>query len=134
MYEKFCYPSQTSILNAARKAGLKTVLWDEGDIIPQLPRLSTLPLDAFAAEQPRKGVAIGISELRGAFKGKCLFGNLDSEELFINGDFARVEARVLKQIDDADGAPFIVFTGSPLPDNTVPELVDAYVSAAKHYR
>jgi uroporphyrinogen-III decarboxylase len=133
MYEEFCYPSQAGILKAAREAGLKAVLWDEGDIIPQLPRLSTLPFDAFAAEQPRKGADISISKLRDAFKGKCLFGNIDSEGLFINGDFARVEAQVRKQIDDADGAPFIAFTGSPLPDNAAPELVDAYVSAAKNY-
>ena len=133
LYEKFCYPSQKEILLAARKHGIKTLFWDEGDIRPQLPRLSALPCDAFSSEQERKGVYVSVGELAASFKGKCIFGNLDSEELLVNGSGALIESETLKQIREAGDAPFVVFTGSPLPDDADPDRVDLVTNVARGY-
>jgi len=134
LFERFCFPSLYAILQAANDAGLKTILWDEGDIKPQLGRLSDLPLDAFTAEQPRKGAGLSITDLCGAFKGRCVLGNLDSEEMLLSGDASRIERETRRQIAEAAGNPYITFTGSPLPDDADPDCVDIIINAAKDYR
>ena len=56
---------------------------------------AALPLDAFAFEQPRKGVETTVARVREVFGPKrCLFGNLDSELLLMRNDPAEIAAAV----------------------------------------
>ena len=133
MVEEFALPYQRSIAEAAREAGLRIVLWNEGDILPILRQEAAIPFDAFAFEQPRKGAAITVDKVRAAFgPQRCLFGNLDSEMLLLRNDPAEIAAAVREQIRQSGaGAPFILSTGSPLPSNIELESVDAFVRAAR---
>jgi len=133
MVEEFALPYQRSIVNAARDAGLKIIIWNEGNILPILPEEATIPMDAFAFEQPRKGAPVTVDRVRAAFgQERCLFGNLDSELLFMRNDPDEITAAVREQIrQSGSGAPFILSTGSPLPSNIEPDAVDAYVRAAR---
>lgn len=133
MFRQFALPYQKSVTEAAHKAGLKIVLWNEGDILPILEDETTVPFDAFAFEQPRKGVEITVDRVREAFGPKrCLFGNLDSEELLGRGNVNEITNAVREQISQSgDNAPFILSTGSPIPSNVSMEAVDAMIRAAR---
>ena len=97
---------------------------------------AALPIDAFHVEQPRKGVELTVARVREVFGPKsCLFGNVDSEALFLRNDPREIEAEVLRQIQDSGvGAPFVLCTGSPLPSNIEPSAVEAMIRAARGHK
>jgi uroporphyrinogen decarboxylase len=133
MFDRFALPYQRSITEAAHETGLRIALWNEGDILPILDREAALPVDAFACEQPRKGVDLDLARVRAAFgPSRCLFGNLDSEMLLLRNDPEEIERAVRRQIE-ASGpeAPLVLCTGSPLPSNVEPAAVDAMIAAAR---
>lgn len=133
LFDRFALPYQQSIIAAAHRAGLKVILWNEGDILPMLSQEATLECDAFACEQPRKGHPVTIEAVRTAFgPGRCLFGNLDSEELLLRGSRADIERAVQAQLaQSGPHSPFIHCTGSPLPSNVAPQTVDLMIAAAR---
>ena len=99
MIEEFALPYQRSITAAAHAAGLKIILWNEGDILPLLNAEAAIPFDAFAFEQPRKGIQLTVDAVRAAFGPKrCLFGNLDSELLLMRNDPVEIQAAVQRQL------------------------------------
>jgi hypothetical protein len=134
MVEAFALPYQRSITEAAHEAGLKIILWNEGDILPILRQEAKIPFDAFAFEQPRKGIQITVDKIRAVFGPKrCLFGNVDSELLLLRNNPREITAAVQEQLrQSGPGAPFIVSTGSPLPSDIEPEAVDAMVGAVRN--
>ena len=136
LFDRFALPCQASITRAAHDAGLRIVLWNEGDIRPLLAREASLPVDAFAFEQPRKGYGVTVQEVRRFFGSRrCLFGNLDSEHLLARNEEGEIRREVARQIEmSGPGAPFVVCTGSPLPSSVPPEAVDAMITAAHDYR
>lgn len=135
MVERFALPYQRSITDAAHRAGLRIILWNEGDIRPILEAEAAIPFDAFAFEQPRKGCDISVDIVREVFgPSRCLFGNLDSEGLFGRNDPDEINSAVRTQlISSGYGAPFILSTGSPIPSFTRPEAIDAMMRAARGF-
>jgi uroporphyrinogen-III decarboxylase len=126
-------PYQRSITDAAHEAGLRIVVWNEGNILPILAEEASIPFDAFAFEQPRKGEEITVEKVREAFgPDRCLFGNLDSENLLIRADPKEIEKSVHQQIrQSGENSPFVLSTGSPLPSNVSPDIVDMMIAAAR---
>ncbi|MEI6149839.1 MAG: uroporphyrinogen decarboxylase family protein [bacterium] len=135
LFERFALPCQVSIVAAARAAGLKTILWNEGDILPVLKQQATVPVDAFAFEQPRKAIDLTVEKVRQVFgPNRCLFGNLDSELLLMRNEPDEIKREVERQIrQSGPGAPFILCTGSPLPSNIEPDAYDRVIEAARAY-
>jgi hypothetical protein len=133
MIERFALPYQASITAAAHRAGLRVIMWNEGNLLPILRQEAALPFDAFAFEQPRKGFAVTVAAVREVFgPGRCLFGNLDSEELLLRGSTADIERAVREQMQQSGaGNPFILCFGSPLPSNVDPRVVDVVMAAAR---
>lgn len=133
MFREFALPYQRSITEAAHAAGLRLILWNEGDILPILADEATLPVDAFAFEQPRKGVAIRITTVRRAFGPvRCLLGNLDSEQLLLRHHPVEIARAVAHQLaESGPDAPFVLSTGSPIPSDVDPAAVDAMIRAAR---
>lgn len=138
MFRTFALPYQQSMIAAARKHGLRAVLWNEGDVVPILRDETTLPWDAFGMEQSRKGIDLDISHLRSAVgPTRCIFGNFDSEYLLIHGTKDEVVAAVHEQLSKANaggiggsgGNPFVFCTGSPVPSDASPEAVDWMLAA-----
>ncbi len=133
MFERFALPYQDSVVRAAQEAGLLTVLWNEGDVMPFLDMEASLTVDAFAFEQPRKGWDLDLAKVRAVFgPDRCLFGNLDSERLFMRNDPAEIAAAVAEQLRrSGPGAPFVLCTGSPIPSNVELSAVDAMIEAVR---
>ncbi len=136
MFQQFALPYQVSITEAAHKAGLKIILWNEGDVLPILEQEASIPVDAFHFEQPRKGADLTVDKVRRVFgPERCLFGNIDSENMFLRNDPEEIRRCVLQQIrQSGEGAPFVLCTGSPLPSNIEPSAVDAMMQAAREFR
>ena len=133
MVERMALPYQRSITDAAHEAGLKIVMWNEGNILPILELEAEIPFNAFAFEQPRKGADITVGKVRQVFGNeRCLFGNLDSETLLTREESKEIERAVQSQIRQSGrGSPFVLSTGSPLPSNVSPEAVDMMIAAAR---
>jgi len=133
MFDRFALPYQRSIIEAAHAAGLKIILWNEGDVLPILDREAGLPMDAFQTEQPRKGVDLSLDKVRSVFgPRRCLLGNLDSEALLKRNNPEEIRQDVLAQIAlSGVGKPFILNTGSPIPSDVEPETVDAMIRATR---
>lgn len=133
MVETFALPYQHSINAAAHEAGLKTIIWNCGNILPILEAQAAVPSDGFLFEQPRKGADITVDKVRKVYGPKrCLFGNLDAELLLLRNDPEEIKAAVLEQVRlSGPGAPFVLSTGSPLPSNVSVEAVDAIFEAAR---
>lgn len=133
MIERFALPYQRSITEAAHEFGLRIILWNEGDMLPILPKEVAIPVDAFAFEQSRKGAFLTVEAVRAVFGPRsCLFGNLDSEALLGRNDAAEITRAVAAQITaSGPDAPFILSTGSPIPSFTAPKAVDTMIAAAR---
>jgi len=133
MFERFALPYQRAVVEAAHAAGLKVILHNSGNIIPLLEEEAALGTEGFAFEQPRKGCDLSVATVRGVFgPRRCLLGNLDSEGLLVRGNPREIAEAVAEQVrQSGQGAPFILCTGSPLPDDCPPEAVDVMVQAAR---
>jgi len=133
MVEEFALPYQRSVVKAAHDAGLKIILWNEGDILPILGQEAAIPFDAFAFEQPRKNAMVTTDKVRAAFGAtRCLFGNLDSELLLMRNNPEEIAGAVREQLRQAGaGTPFVLSLGSPLISNIEPAAVDAMIRAAR---
>ena len=133
MFREFALPYQKSMVDAAHAAGLKAILWNEGDVMPLLQDEASLPIDGFAIEQPRKGIDLSLAKVREVFgPSRCLFGNLDSEHLLQTGNAEMIGSSVRRIIaESGHDAPLIMCTGSPLPSATPPEAVDCMIGAAR---
>ena len=136
MFDRFALPYQLHITEAAKQAGLKVILWNEGDILKILDREVQLPIDAFAFEQPRKGIELTVKKVRESFgRKRCLFGNFDSEHLLMRNNTAEIKAAAVNQIEQSGrDCPFVFCTGSPIPDNIEEAAVDKMLDAAKGFR
>ena len=136
MFERFALPYQISITEAAHEAGLPVILWNEGDILPILDLQVSVDVEAFAFEQPRKGIDISVEKIRRVFgSSRCLFGNLDSELLLLRNDTKEIKQKVEDQIlQSGKNAPFIFSTGSPIPSDVQPEAVDIFINQVREPR
>jgi uroporphyrinogen-III decarboxylase len=134
-YEKFAFPYQKAAIDAAHKQGLKVILYSTGYLIPFLPKMCKLGMDAISVESDRKNQQMDIAKIREiAGKELCIFGNFDSENLLLQGTKDDIDNEVIRQIDSAgqDGA-FIMGTGSPVCDNTEPQKVDWFIQLSRKH-
>ncbi len=133
MFDEFALPCQISMTRAAQKFGLKVILWNEGDILPILKQEKSVGADAFAFEQPRKGADITVDKVRKVFGSeRCLFGNLDSEMLLLGNDREEIFNSIKEQIiGSGKGAPFVMCTGSPIPDNVDPGTINHIIEVVR---
>ncbi len=106
-------------------AGIKVMLWNEGDVREILDDEAALGMDSFGVEQPRKHVNITMGDLRYAYgDDRCIMGNLDSEMLLMRGDKDEITSELHRIIEEAGkGLPFMMFNGSPIPSNVDIEVV-----------
>jgi uroporphyrinogen decarboxylase len=136
MYERFALPYEERLLSGLRQMGLKSVLYFCGDVVPRLPALRQLPMDALMVEESKKDFHVDIGAVRARVGPElCLFGNVDSYGVVQTGTEAELEAEIARQIRVAGAAgAFIVGLGIPLPLDTPPARVDCLVRFARARR
>lgn len=135
MFRRFALPYQRKTVDAAKAAGLKAILWNLGHVGPILQDEASLNIDAFAFERPRKGFDTSVADVREVFgAGRCILGNLDSEDLLRRNDPEEITAEVHSQIlGSGVGSPFVLSFGSPIPSDTPESAVDAVADAVRSF-
>lgn len=135
MYEDWIAPIHRAHADAIKRAGLKAIFYNTGDIMPLLPAIKTLGFDALSFEERCKGVEMDIGAIRKEVgPEQCLFGNFDSY-LLLRGDRAAIAAEVARQINSAGRTgSFIMSTGSPICDGTDPDIVDFFIACVRAER
>ena len=133
MYERFVLPYEERLFEQLRRMGLKSILYFCGDVMPRLPALCQLPIDALMVEESKKNFVIDIGEVRDTVgPDLCLLGNVDAYGILEKAAETELAAEVGRQVRVAgrDGA-FIVGLGSPVTLPTPPERVDLLIRAAR---
>ena len=133
MYEKYAYPFEMRLFSELRRMGLKSILYFCGDVIPRIPSIRQLPIDALMVEESKKNFSIDISKIRtGIGPDICLLGNVDSFGMVQKGTENELAYEIARQyqVAGATGA-FIHGVGSPLPLDLDPSRVDLFIRSAR---
>jgi len=131
-YRDWIGPLQRRVSDELHRVGLKSILYNTGNILPFLPMMKEMGWDALTIEERIKGVEMPIGQVREAVGPRqCLFGNFDAY-LLLRGDREAIETEVKRQIETAgkEGA-FVMGTGSPICDDTDPQVVDFWIETTR---
>ena len=130
-YANWIAPLHRLISDELHRAGLKSIIYNTGNILPLLDTIAALGYDAISPEERIKGVEMDIGGIRRAVgPDVCLFGNFDSY-LLLSGDRDAIRREVRRQITAAGPHYFIMGTGSPLCGGTDPEVIDWWVRVVR---
>ena len=133
-YRDYVAPFHKMASDECHKAGLKSIIYETGNILPFLDTISGLGYDAILPEERIKGVEIDIAEVRnGLGPDACIFGNFDSY-LLLDGNRDRIRSEVRRQVSGAGPESFVMSSGSPICDATDPEVIDFWIEEAHSVR
>ena len=126
-YANWVAPLHKLVSDELHNAGLKSIMYNTGDILPLLDAVASLGYDAISPEERIKGVELDIAQMRKRLgPNVCLFGNFDSY-LLLRGDRQAIRDEVRRQIRDAGPRSFVMGTGSPVCDSTDPDVIDFWI-------
>ena len=126
-YREFVFPYEREVVGEAHCLGLKVYLWYLGDVMPLLPDIGRLEVDALFPEQGRKGYEVDIVEIRRQLGDKiCLIG-FNNEQDLIEGNREALAQEIERQIRGA-GRSGAFIMGTTIVTEEVPlEHMDYYI-------
>jgi uroporphyrinogen-III decarboxylase len=136
LYERYALPYEEKLCSALRRMGFKVILYFCGDVLPRLPYVRQLPIDALIVEESKKDFVIDMGSVRqAAGPDLCLFGNVDAYDVLLKATPAGLQAEVQRQIDAAGRqGRFVMATGSPVTLDTPSDRVDLFSRLARQSR
>jgi uroporphyrinogen-III decarboxylase len=131
-YERFAYATAGPYIAEAKRLGLTVILYYCGDVIPRLPWLKRLGMDALAVEESKKGFSVDIADVIAGLDGACcVFGNVDAIQVVRDGTPEAIRAEVHRQLLMGERARgFVLCQGSPFTLDTQPSKIDWLVQCA----
>ena len=127
-YTDWVAPLHKLVSDELHNVGMKSVLYNTGNILPLLDSIGQMGYDVITLEERIKGVEMPISEVRNKLgPDACIFGNFDSY-LLQQGDREAIAAEVRRHVNDAGPRAFGMGTGSPVCDATDPEVMDFWIN------
>jgi len=130
-YKNWIAPLHKIVSDELHKVGLKSVMYNTGNVLPMLETMANLGYDAISVEERIKGVEIDIKEVREAVgPDQCLFANFDSY-LLERGDRDAIRQEIKRQIAAAGPRSFVMSTGSPVCDATDPDIIDFWIAETR---
>lgn len=130
-YKNWLAPLHKIVSDELHKVGLKSVMYNTGNVLPMLETMANLGYDAISVEERIKGVEIDIKEVREAVgPDQCLFANFDSY-LLERGDRNAIRQEIKRQIAAAGPRSFVMSTGSPVCDATDPDIIDFWIAETR---
>ncbi len=134
-YERFAYATAGPYIAEAKRLGLTVILYYCGDVIPRLPWLRRLGMDALAVEESKKGFSVDIADVIAGVDGACcVFGNVDAVQVMLDGARETIQAEVHRQLTLGQRAKgFVLCQGSPFTLDTPPGKVTWFVQSARHF-
>ena len=134
-FRRFVMPYTQRLIDALRKSGVIGIYYVCGDVMPQLDVITEMSPDALAVEEPKKGFAIDVAEIkRRVGNSMALLGNFDAMDLLEHGPPAAMEREVRRQLDACarDGG-FAMSLGSPMTLPTPPERLDLLAALTRKW-
>ncbi|MGE5603828.1 MAG: uroporphyrinogen decarboxylase family protein [Nitrososphaerales archaeon] len=135
-YERFAFATAGPYVAEVKKLGLTVILYYCGDVLPRLPWLKRLGMDALAVEESKKGFSIDIADVIAKVGDACcIFGNVDSVRVIFEGSRETIEAEVQRQLRLGQQARgFVLCQGSPFTLDTPPEKIGWFIAGARRWR
>jgi len=131
IYSNWIAPMHRRVSDELHRAGLRSVMYNTGNVLPMLKTLGTLGFDGLQFEERIKGVEMDIAALRqGVGADVCLFANFDSY-LLLRGDRAAIRDEVRRHVRDAGPWSLVMGAGSPICDGTDPDTIDFWLNEAR---
>ncbi len=134
-YERFAHATAGPTIAEAKRLGLTVILYYCGDVIPRLPWLKRLGMDALAVEESKKGFTVDIADVIAGVDGACcVFGNVDAVQVMFDGTRGTIQAEVHRQLTLGQQAHgFVLCQGSPFTLDTPPGKVAWFVHCARQF-
>jgi uroporphyrinogen-III decarboxylase len=134
-YERFASATAGPYIAEAKRLGLTVILYYCGDVIPRLPWLKRLGMDALAVEESKKGFSVDIAEVIAAVGDTCcVFGNVDAVRVMCEGSKETIRDEVNRQLGLGRRARgFVLCQGSPFTLDTPPDKVGWFVKCARRH-
>jgi hypothetical protein len=131
-YEDFVFPYNQDLFHHVSAAGLHTIHYVCGDVMPRVQRIAELDVSAIAVEESKKNFRIDIENVVERIGARtAVFGNIDAVKYGIQAAADEITAEVQRQVRAGLRAKgFVVSTGSPFPLDTNPRRIDTLVEAA----
>lgn len=134
-YLKFIFPFDKILIDAAHAAGMTTIHYFCGDVIPRLEHIGKLNPVIVGVEESKKGFLVDIERVRAEIGPKtCILGNIDAYDVLELGSPATWEAEIERQIRAAGPERFIISVGSPVTHDTPPKRLREFIKTAKRVR
>lgn len=134
-YEQFAFPTAQQFIRDVKGLGLTVVFYYCGDVVPRLPWLKRLGMDALAVEESKKGFSVDIASVIAGVDGACcVFGNVDAIQVIAEGTRETIQAEVHRQLTLGQQAKgFVLCQGSPFTLDTPPAKIDWFVQSGRQY-
>jgi hypothetical protein len=131
-YEDFVFPYNQDLFHHVSAAGLHTIHYVCGNVMPRIRRIAELDVSAIAVEESKKNFRIDIEDVVERIGARMtVFGNIDAVKYGIRAPADEITAEVRRQVRAGLRAKgFVVSTGSPFPLDTNPRRIDMLVAAA----
>lgn len=134
VYADWVAPLHKSVSDALHAAGLKSIIYNTGNVMPLVGTIAQLGFDAISVEERIKGVEMDIGQIRRQVgPDQCLFGNFDAY-LLLAGDREKIRSGVRRQVSEAGPRAFVMGTGSPVCDATNPDVIALWISETRGLR
>ncbi len=131
-YRDYIAPFHKMASDELHKVGLKSIIYNTGNILPFLETMLALGYDALLPEERIKGVEINVAKVRSVVGwSMCIFGNFDSY-LLLRGDREAIAREVRRQVQAAGPRRFVMSNGSPICDATDPDVIDFWIEQTRH--
>lgn len=131
LYRSLVFPAHQFFYTRLSQMGLSPICYFLGDIMPLLPDLRRIGIDALMVEESKKGFMLDVDEIyRVLEQSVTLFGNLDSVELLLHGKPDHIRRETEKQIRGKEKA-FVMANGSPIAFDTPRENIIAMIDTAR---
>ena len=130
-YRDYVAPFHKMASDELHKAGLKSLMYNTGNVVPFLDTIREMGYDAVLTEERIKGVEIEPAEVRRALgPDVCIFGNFDSY-LLLRGDREKIAREVERHVREAGPHSFVMSNGSPVCDATDPDVLDFWIAETR---
>ena len=132
IFRRMVLPLETEMIKQIHSLGLFVIYWFLGNMEPLLQDFRTIPFDALAPEQPRKGYGVSYKTLREVLGHVCLMAHTREEDMIYNKqDSMRSYFDTQYQEAGQDGAFIAGVTITP--ENANPEALRNYASIVEEY-
>jgi hypothetical protein len=135
-YDEFVFPYNKVYFERMTQLGLMPIHYVCGNLIPRLEQIAHYEIAAVAAEESKKNFQIELEEIVKRVDGRvAVFGNIDAIQFGLHASLDEMAGEVRRQIEIGRRAKgFVVSTGSPLPLDSNPRVVDTLVGTAHELR